>query len=337
MSSAARVTEFLDASTSPDILVLESRGKDDEYAFARSVVHGLSQQPRQLDCRYLYDARGSELFERICSTPEYYPTRIEAAILERCAHEIAAITGPVRLVELGSGTSVKTVHILDAYLQAEGGARYVPIDVSRTALETAHRSIGEALPEVDIKPIHGTYDHAYEVAAALSPLMMIFLGSSIGNFEEDDAIRFFERVHEALNPGDFFLLGVDLVKDVPTLEAAYNDAAGFTAQFTRNLFERMNRELGSNIDSEAIEHVARYNECEDRIEISARFGRAQEIHVAPLGRTFSLAADERVRVEISRKFRIEVLAPQLADIGLRVRRVFTDDRDWFALLLLERP
>ncbi len=337
MYDSSLVTEYLDDTRGPAILDLqptEPRLAGDE--FARSVAEGLSREPRRLECRFLYDARGSELFELICSTPEYYPTRTEAALLERHAAEIAEITGQVRLVELGSGSSTKTVHILDAYLGVTGSARYVPVDVSRSALEEASRLIGRTLPEVDVKPIHGTYDHAYGVAAELSPAMLIFLGSSIGNFDEDAERTFFDRVADALTPGDFFLLGVDLVKDVATVEAAYNDSAGYTEAFTRNMFSRMNRELGAEIDTADIEHVARYNGDFDRIETYAKFNRAQDIHVEQVGRTFAVSAGEHIRIEISRKFRLDRLVPELAARGLHARKVLTDERDWFSLLLLEK-
>lgn len=314
----------------------EGPAADSVLTFARDVVRGLTAEPKFLDSKYHYDAAGSELFERICEQPEYYPTRTEEAILRRHASEIAALTGEVHLVELGSGTSVKTQHILRAYLEHAGSAAYVPIDVSRAALEEARVAIGETLPDVRLAPVHGLYEHAFPVLEAVSPALMMFLGSTIGNFKDGAAAAFWTQVSDSMGADDFFLVGVDLVKDTPVLNAAYNDAAGHTEAFTRNLFARMNRELGAHVDVDAIEHVARYNEARSRIETHAHFTRAQEIRIDPLDTTLHVHAGDRVLTEVSRKFRLEDLERDLGRHGLRTRRVFTDERGWFAVFLLQK-
>lgn len=304
--------------------------------FAESVVEGLSALPKWLDCTFLYDARGSELFERICQQPEYYLTRTEAALLREHARDIAAITGSVNLVELGSGYSVKTKHILNAYLTEVDEPHYVPIDVSQAALHAAREAIARSHPDVLFSGIIGTYESAFPLLDGLSPAMVIFLGSTIGNMDEAQARAFFEDLAHALRPGDYVLLGVDLAKEAATLEAAYNDAAGVTAAFTLNLFARMNRELGSGVDLETLRHVAAYNPARKCIETFVEFTRAQHVRVAPLGRTFHVSAGERIAVEISRKFELAALGGELAQAGLTLRRTFTDQREWFALLLLQR-
>lgn len=304
--------------------------------FARSVAAGLAQDPPRLECRFLYDARGSALYEEITRQPEYYLTRTEAAILARRAPRIRELTGPVTLLELGSGSSVKTDHLLRAYREGDEALCYIPIDVSDSALRQAAQTIGERHPGVQVIGIHGTYENAFPLLRAASPVMIIFLGSTIGNFDEEESDRFLTRLSRHLDDGDFFLLGVDLVKDIRILEAAYNDAAGVTEAFTRNLFLRMNRELGSGLDVAAVEHLARYAQERERIEIDARFTRAQRIRVAPLGRTFDIAAGEKIRTEISCKFRLETLRPRLETFGFTTRRIFTDERQWFALLLLQK-
>jgi len=304
--------------------------------FAQAVAEGLAAQHKSVPCRYLYDARGSALFEAICAQPEYYLTRTEEAILRRHVGSIAATTGPVRLVELGSGTSVKTQHLLRGYLEQGVAPRYVSVDVSVAALAMAEQRLAEALPQVEMTGVEATYEQAFPMLRELSPVMAIFLGSTIGNFDAAAAAAFWQQTADHLRPGDYFLLGVDLVKDAGLLEAAYNDAAGVTAAFTRNLFARMNRELDARIDLAAVEHVATYNTAASQIEIAARFVERQTIEIAPLGVGYEIAAGEEIRTEVSRKFRIAELTRRLASFGLETLNVFTDDRRWFALLLLQR-
>lgn len=326
---------FLEALSSGTSLVDAPCSRDTAITFARSVATGLSADPKWLHCRFLYDAEGSRLFEEITVQPEYYPTRTEAAILARYARRIRAVTGPVKIVELGSGYSVKTEHLLSAYSKHHE-TDYVPVDVSAGALREASQSISGSFPDVNFTGISGTYASAMQVLGQLSPQMVVFLGSTLGNFSEADYEAFLQGIADHLPAGDYFLLGVDLVKDPDILEAAYNDAAGITARFTRNYFARMNRELGSAIDIDRIDHVAVWNPERDCIETSARFREGQRIHIEPLGETFEIAPGEHVSVEISRKFRLPQLTADLARFGFRVRSAFTDDDAWFGVLLLER-
>lgn len=327
---------FRQALASGQTLVKAGQDGDTLTTFARSVSAGLSDEPRWLHCRFLYDSEGSRLFEAITQQPEYYPTDIEASILADCSAEIRAITGPRTLVELGSGYSVKTEYLLEAYSREDVPLRYVPVDVSETALLEAHRSVSHNFPHVQFTGINDAYANAFRVLRQLSPQMVIFLGSTIGNFNEAETTVFWQSVAGHLPPGDFFLLGVDLVKDVGVLEAAYNDAAGVTAQFTKNYAARLNRELGSEIDLSQIEHVAMWNPKLERMEISLRFRTPQDIHIAPIRQTFRIESGEEVLIEISRKFRLPELTSEFGRLGFEVRRTFTDDREWFALILLER-
>jgi len=317
--------------------LLQTHAEDDSIlAFARSTARGLAATPRQLECRFLYDQRGSALYERITLQPEYYPTRTEDAILATYAAEIRDLTGPVTLLELGSGSSTKTGHLLRAYGDCGPPACYVPIDVSLSALQDAGRTIRAHHDNIQVVGLHSTYEQAIPLFTVASPAMVIFLGSTVGNLTPAEARWFYRGMAEALQPGDYFLLGVDLVKDIRTLAAAYNDAAGVTAEFTRNLFVRMNRELGASIDLEAIEHVARYMEPRQQIEIHARFNHATRIEVQPLGESFAIGGGEEILVEISRKFKLDELCPELESFGFGIKRVFTDPNHWFALLLMRR-
>ena len=304
--------------------------------FAHSVVAGLDRDNPSLDCRYLYDERGSRLFEEITRQPEYYLTRTEASILDRHAQDIRKQAATATLLELGSGSSVKTDLLLDAWVSQNGSRRmtYIPVDVSTSALSDAAERIRSRFPSVKVIGINGEYEHGLSLLPEIHPVMGLFLGSSIGNFNEQDEESFFRVLSRKLRPNGKFLLGVDLVKDRAVLEAAYDDRGGVTREFTLNIFERMNRELGSDIDVDGIEHVAEYSDERERIEIYARFHSRQQIEVKPLGRTLTIDAGEAVLVEISRKFRLDDLTARLDDLGLTVDSVFTDDRKWFALLML---
>ena len=251
--------------------------------FALMVSRGLHEHPRRLDSRYLYDSFGSLIFEQICEQPEYYLTRTEAGILEAAAKEIAGITGPVKLVEFGSGSSVKTRLLLRAYCARYGSVSYSPVDISESILDLAKREITASFPAVEIEALNGTYEEAFPLLGSMSPSMLLFLGSTAGNLDTHEAAGFWGNISRHLNPGDFCLLGIDINEDPETLHDAYNDSAGFSEAFTRNLFERMNRELGTDLDIQSIRHVARYDERSRRVEIFAHFLEDQEIVIEALG------------------------------------------------------
>jgi iron(II)-dependent oxidoreductase len=307
--------------------------EDATAGFADSVIRGLSDHPRWLHCRYLYDREGSEIFERICEQPEYYQTRTEAALLDRHAVELRRIVPASTLVELGSGSAVKTRHLLRAWT-AGGRAHYVPVDISLDALAASCAGLARAHDGLTIRGIAASYERAFPLLRDLSPLLLIFLGSTIGNLNPEETSDFLDRVSASLSPGDYFLLGIDLKKDVRALERAYNDAAGFSAAFTRNLFRRMNRELGTHLDLEHIEHVAYYNSKLDRIEIFARFKREAVIELGERGRSFRIAPGEMILTEISRKFQIDEVVANTSRFGFEAARSYTDRDRQFALLLL---
>jgi L-histidine N-alpha-methyltransferase len=304
--------------------------------FAESVCGGLKKTPRQLECRFLYDARGSELYEQICRQPEYYPTRTEARILKQHAGDISTLTGACHLIELGSGSSVKTDYLLAAYQKRYENVCYTPIDISSSALKLAGRAIIDKRPDVQVVGIHGTYSDSFHLLGCASPALIIFLGSTLGNFSEDEEHVFWQDIAANMQAGDYFLLGIDLAKDPNILEAAYNDAAGITAAFTKNYFARMNRELGSAINLDHIRHVAFFNPDRSRVEIYVEFTAAQKISVEPLGQCYSVAKGEMIRVEISRKFNLDRAKKLLGSNGLQPIKVYTDSRNWFGLLLLRK-
>lgn len=322
---APRATLWVDAIT------------DDPQAFAHSVARGLSTHPRHLDCRYLYDEIGSELFAAITEQPEYYPTRAEASILARDARRLAKELGAVPVVELGSGTSDKTALLLDAWAE-EGGDdfHYIPVDIDPFVVRSAAARLVERHPRLHVSGLATSYENALDRTRDISPKLVLFLGSTLGNFAPEALDKFLGHVESGLQPGDHFLLGVDLVKARETLEAAYNDAAGVTERFTLNLFARMNRELEAGIPEDAVEHLAFWNDAREQIEIYGRFRRPVRIELPVLEQSFDVAADERILVEVSRKFRVERLARELAGRRLALEQTLTDDGERFALLLLRR-
>jgi len=305
--------------------------------FARSVALGLSDHPMWLPCRYLYDGEGSRLFERICETPEYYLTRMEDTLLDASVATISRMTGDRTLVELGAGNARKTERILAGYTRAYGTAQYVPVDISGDTLVETANALAARHPGVSVHGLHGTYEAVFPLLERLSPLVLLFLGSTLGNLNQTEAATFWGKIRGALTPGDFVLLGIDLVKDSAVIDAAYNDAAGWSAAFTKNIFARINRELGSEIDLDAIEYEAAYRPDWQRVEIFARMTRRQQLHLAPLeGRTITLEAGDRVMTEISRKFELPELCAYLSFFGMETVHTFTDSQRWYALVLLRR-
>lgn len=311
-------------------------GTDPVLDFARSTAAGLASAPRSLECRFLYDAQGSALFELITQQPEYYLTRTESSILAANAPAIRQITGPATLVEFGSGNSEKTSHLLRAWLEQTPHVCYVPIDVSESALVEAGGAIAAKYDNVKVVGVNCRFQQAFPLISQLSPSLVLLLGSTIGNLAPAEMSRFLTSMASSMQAGDFFLLGLDLVKPAYILEAAYNDAAGVTARFTRNLFARMNRELGSGIDTESIEHVANFNAAKEQIEIFARFTSRQTLFLEPLGMQFTIPVGELVQVEISRKFRLERTVRYLEEFGFETEAIFADELEWFALILLRR-
>lgn len=309
---------------------------DPIHDFARSVAAGLDSEPRKLECRFLYDAIGSALYEEITLQPEYYPTRTEEKILRKWASDMSETTGPCTLIELGSGSSVKTSHLLSAYQKLHNNVCYSPIDISSSALKDAGRSIIARHPKVQVVGVNGTYSDSFALIRCASPALVIFLGSTIGNFSPEEERSFWAEITANMQDGDYFLLGVDLVKDVTLLEAAYNDQAGVTKQFTLNYFARMNRELDAGIDLDSLTHLAQYNTDKEQIEIFVEFRKELALRVGPLNRTFDIRRGERILLEISRKFRLDRVQEKLAGYGLNTIKTYTDDQNWFGLMLLEK-
>ena len=302
-------------------------------AFAHSVARGLSDHPRWLHCRYLYDEAGSALFGEITRQPEYYLTRAETEILARQSDAIRQAAGPVPLVELGAGMATKTRHLLAAWARAGDPVEYVPVDIDASVLTGAAERLAEEFPGISITGLATSYERGLDLIEGQSPVCLVFLGSTIGNFNPPETDAFLTRLRAALSPEDRLLLGVDLVKPAEELEAAYNDAAGVSREFTRNLFRRMNRELGTAIPVESIDHVAYWNDRLERIEIYAQFRCPVSVELASIQRRFRIAAGEMILTEISRKYRLDGVESDFARFGFALERSFTDSGRRFGLLL----
>jgi L-histidine Nalpha-methyltransferase len=311
----------------------------DERDLARSLradAHaGLTATPKWLPPKWFYDARGSDLFEEITRLPEYYPTRAERAILVRRAGDIAEITEAKTLIELGSGSSEKTRLLLDA-LRAYGtlGA-FVPLDVSEAALREAATAIAAAYPELDIHPIVGDFTRHLAYLPRAGTRMVAFLGGTIGNLLPAERAGFLSALRSTLEPGEWLLLGADLVKDPAVLVPAYDDAAGVTAEFNRNVLRVLNRELDADFDIDAFTHVALWDPAGEWIEMRLRAERPMRVRVPALDLTVDFAQDEELRTEISAKFRRDGLVGELNAGGFALRRWWTDPAGRFGVCLAQ--
>ncbi|WP_017655614.1 L-histidine N(alpha)-methyltransferase [Fortiea contorta] len=301
------------------------------------VIQGLTQTHKTLPPKYFYDDRGSELFEQICELPEYYPTRTEANILSQYADEIASIIGNCELVELGSGSSTKTRSLLDAYQKIADSGRYLPIDVSGGILKTSVIQLQQKYPNFFIQGLLGTYEQAlvYLKSTHPSPRLVFFLGSSLGNFNPQECEHFLHQIAETLNPGDYFLLGIDLQKPKEILEAAYNDSQGVTAAFNLNMLAHLNWRFQGNFDLSLFTHQAIYNQVEHQIEMYLHSQTNHLVSLDILNLQVSFQAGESILTEISRKFDLENMQQQLAAQGLKPVKNWTDSQQWFGLILCQ--
>ena len=298
---------------------------------------GLTSTPKTLPPKWFYDAQGSALFEKITELPEYYPTRAERSILRAVAPEIASSSGAGVLVELGSGSSEKTRLLLDALHEAGKLREYVPVDVSESALVLAGDALAAEYPGLEVHAVVADFEEHLGLPApdpaGARPRLVAFLGSTIGNMVPAERAAFLARLRGELRPGDTFLLGTDLVKDPAVLVAAYDDAAGVTAAFNKNVLAVLNAELGADFDLDAFEHVALWDAADEWIEMRLRAVSAQEVRVRDIGLTVSFAAGEEMRTEVSAKFRRDGVAAELAAAGFAMRSWWTDEAGQFGLSL----
>lgn len=319
--------------------VSETLGASPPYTVRRSreqmlhdVREGLTAKPKQLSPKYFYDERGSELFEEITQLPEYYLTRAERGLLERKIPAIVQSVRPCSLVELGAGSATKTRIILDAMRESGCAECYVPIDVSRDFLEAAAAQLREDYPDMRITPVVSDITEPFVLPPVASPTMVVFLGSTIGNFSREQAVHILSHIARAMSPGDRFLLGADLVKDPEVITRAYNDEQGITAAFNLNVLERLNRELGADFPLRDFEHRAFYSARQRRIEMHLVAQRPLQVTIPEIGRIGFLQG-ETIRTELSYKYDRATLEEFLSASGLAMERWIPAEDESFVLAL----
>jgi len=321
-------------SAQPKDIRVDDRHPDVEDTL-ETVRRGLSAPQKKLPSRLFYDERGSALFEAICEQPEYYLTRTEIAIMRDHAGDIADTLGPdVRLVEYGSGSGIKTRMLLE---HLETPVAYVPVEISRSALMESVAELATRFPDVPMQPVCADFTQPLRLpVAARSPrrTAIYFPGSTIGNFEAKDAVRILRQMRAEMGEGGAVVVGVDLKKDPAQIEAAYNDAAGVTRDFTLNMLVRLNREVGTDFDVNAFRHRARYNALAGRIETSLVSTKRQDVHVR--NETFSFREDEAMQVEYSCKYSLDDFAQMANKAGLSVEKVWMDEDRRFSVQYLVR-
>ena len=294
---------------------------------------GLTASPKTLPPRWLYDEHGSELFEKITQLEEYYPTRAERSILAAVAPQIAAATGAATLVELGAGAADKTRLLLDALRDAGTLRGFVPVDVSEEALIAAAGRVLASYPGLAVRAVVSDFEEHLGLPDDPGPRLVAFLGSTIGNLEPVPRAGFLASVRARLHPGDALLLGTDLVKDAGVLRLAYDDPAGVTAAFNKNMLAVLNTQLGANFEADAFDHVVRWDAGREWIEMRLRSAEQQSVTVPAIGLTVKFAAGEEMRTEVSAKFRRDGVTAELAAAGFTMRHWWTDAGGQFGLSL----
>jgi L-histidine N-alpha-methyltransferase len=305
-----------------------------ERSLADDVLDGLTRPFKELPPKHFYDARGAELFDRICELPEYYPTRAERSILEHNAGELARLTRAAELVELGSGTAAKTRVLLDALHAAGTLQRYVPVDVTESMVRDCAIELTGEYPGLQVHGVIGDFErHLDQIPPAVGPRIVAFLGGTIGNFPPGSRRRVLREISRLLGPEDHLLMGTDLVKDPRVLQAAYDDAQGITAEFNRNVLRVLNRELDADFEPDDFDHVALFDAEHEWIEMRLRARREHTTIVRDLDLPVHFEAGEEMRTEISAKFTAERLEGDLLASGMELVRWLTDPEELFALTL----
>ncbi len=306
--------------------------------FSQNVLNGLTAENKKLSPKFLYDKIGSQLFEQICELPEYYPTRTERTIIIQSVDGLIKTCGAnIELVELGSGSSMKTRLLIEAFLRSRGRLHYIPIDISKSMLVQSAKRLLRTHDTLSITALVSDYQVALQALAKRKrhPKLILFLGSSIGNFSRHDAENFLLQVRQSMGPQDRLLIGMDLVKSRKILLPAYDDSQGITAQFNLNLLARINRELDGEFDLDSFRHHVIYNDSADCIELYLLSKREQTVKIGKLERAISFKKNERIHTENSHKYSKDVIADMTKRNGFILENAWYDDREWFSLNMLK--
>ena len=309
-----------------------------EKSFAEEISFSLNQISKFINPKFFYDKKGSELFESICLLPEYYPTRTEISILKKLKYDLPSyLDENINLVELGSGTSVKTRLILDIFTKLQPKTEYFPIDISEILTESSEQLLKD-YDTLHITGIIDTYEGGLEFLKSYDDKknLILFLGSSFGNFTPDDGKLFLEKIFSTMKSGDLFLIGLDLVKNKNILESAYDDSTGVTAKFNLNVLSRINDELDADFDINNFSHYSRYNENDQRIEMNLKSLVSQSVIIAKSNLSLNLDKDELIHTEYSHKYHISQIKKLLSDVGFEFKNMWLDDEKYFSLTLVSK-
>ena len=309
-----------------------------EKSFAEEIAFSLNEDSKFISPKFFYDKKGSNLFESICSVPEYYPTRTEISILKKLEHDLPSyLNENVRLVELGSGASVKTRLILDVFTKLQAKTEYFPIDISEILTESSEQLLKD-YPTLNITGIIDTYEGGLEFLQNYDDKqnLIIFLGSSFGNFSPDDGKIFLKKIFSTMKQGDLFLIGLDLVKDKTILESAYDDSQGITAKFNLNVLSRINDELDADFIISNFSHYSVYNENDQRIEMNLKSLIPQSVTIKKSNLSLNLDEGELIHTEYSHKYNPSQIKTLLCDIGFEIKNMWLDDKKYFSLTLVSK-
>jgi dimethylhistidine N-methyltransferase len=309
-----------------------------EKSFAEEISYTLSQNSKFINPKFFYDRKGSDLFESICSLPEYYPTKTEISILKKLKHDLSSyLDENMNLVELGSGSSVKTRLLLDIFTTLQTKTEYFPIDISEILTESSEQLLKD-YDTLHITGIIDTYEGGLEFLKNYddNKNLIIFLGSSFGNFTPDDGKLFLEKIFSTMNSGDLFLIGLDLVKDKNILEAAYDDSQGITAKFNLNVLSRINDELDADFNINNFSHYSIYNETDQRIEMNLKSLVSQSVIIAKSNLSLNFNKDELIHTEYSHKYHASQIKKLLTDVGFTIKNIWLDDKKYFSLTLVSK-
>ncbi|MFQ5497151.1 MAG: L-histidine N(alpha)-methyltransferase [Nitrosopumilus sp.] len=309
-----------------------------EKTFSEEISSSLSRNSKYIHPKFFYDKKGSDLFEKICLLPEYYPTRTEISILKQIQSELPSfLEGDFRLVELGSGASIKTRLLLDIFTESQDKTEYFPIDISEILTESSEQLLSD-YEHLLITGIIDTYEGGLEFLQTFDDKknLIIFLGSSFGNFSPIDGYKFLEKIYSTMKSGDHFLIGLDLVKDNRILESAYNDSQGITAEFNLNVLSRINDELDADFNLDNFVHHAVYNEKDQRIEMYLKSLSSQSIVISKSNLELKLVKDELIHTEYSHKYTLSQIHDLLDDVGFELKHTWLDEKKYFSLTLVSK-
>jgi len=309
-----------------------------EKSFAEEIYFSLTQNSKFINPKFFYDKKGSELFESICLLPEYYPTRTELSILKKLDHDLSShLDKNINLVELGSGASVKTRLILDIFTKLQPKTEYFPIDISEILTESSEQLLKD-YDTLHITGIIDTYEGGLEFLKSYDDKknLILFLGSSFGNFTPDDGKLFLEKIFSTMKSGDLFLIGLDLVKDKNILESAYNDLQGITAKFNLNVLSRINDELDADFNINNFSHYSIYNENDQRIEMNLKSLVSQSVIIGKSNLSLNLDKGELIHTEYSHKYHVSQIKKLLSDVGFEFKNMWLDDEKYFSLTLVSK-